>query len=229
MTMTSDYRRYVGKDDTALLNITMPCTDATHRGTCGWQYDSVDDINGTISREHTVVDASGLEISWWEFPPGDARNDDLEETEREIHIPHSPISGLNDYRISEAVKIYAALGRLLAASGGFTGGAQAEIVPPAWHEGSVEFDRGCVYADRRVVRDGVTATLDQTDELLYDEETRTYSVVRQPATISIPGGFDGQVLTIEEARAMITGPTDDPTVLAIAELLAAYDCAAATA
>ncbi len=97
---------------------------------------------------------------------------------------------------------------------------------PGWLNDEPDFDRGCMYAERTATYDGVTVTLHQTDELEYDPETRTYSAVRQPAKIAIPGGFEGTELELDEARAMVTGPTDDPIVLGIVDLLAAYDAAA---
>lgn len=96
---------------------------------------------------------------------------------------------------------------------------------PAWVEDEPTFDLGCLYAERVAVHGGVTVTLAQTDQLEYDTESRTYSVVRQPATIHIPGSFEGEVLSINDARAMITGSSGGPQINALAELLIAYEAA----
>ncbi len=98
--------------------------------------------------------------------------------------------------------------------------------PPAWADDEPTFDLGCLYAERVAVHGGGTVTLTQTDQLEYDTESRTYSVVRQPATIHIPGSFEGEVLSINDARAMITASSDD-LQKALAEVLTAFDQATA--
>lgn len=94
---------------------------------------------------------------------------------------------------------------------------------PAWADDEPSFDLGCLYAERVAVHGGVTVTLAQTDQLEYDTESRTYSVVRQPATIHIASSFEGDVLSINDARALITGSSDDPQINALVEVLTAYD------